>query len=274
MIDFKRRRKRKAARSERKRRPLRIDASAVLRKGANIFFVMVGFTVTAALLQGCWMFLSTSGYFGLSHIIISGNDRVSREDVLLAGGLAEGRNIFSFNVKNLGREIEEIPWVREVLIERKFPDSLNIFIEERRPAAILKFEELYYVDAEGYVFAKADSETGWDFPVIAGIDKEKLISGDKNTFALMEKGIEFLNSIKGKEGRLSWHNVSELKISSDGGITVYPVGAGIPLYLGKKGLEERFARAEKVLSDLVDKGVKAKKLEADFDDRVLVKVAI
>ena len=210
----------------------------------------------------------------LSHVSLEGNKKVSRDELLKKGGIDADSNIFSLNIEEAGKSIGEMPWVKTVSMEREFPDKLKIRIEEREPLALIKLEELYYVDEESNVFAKADSETGFDFPVVAGLEKKDLLKGRKDTFSRLDKGLAFLKSIRDREGAFSWTSVSELIVDKKGGLTVYTIGSGIPVYLGKVGFEKRLVRAEKTLTDLQQRGIKARLIDADFIDKVLVKKAI
>lgn len=274
MQDLKIAKKRKAPKSERKKVNYKPDLVAAMKKSINVFIVTGAMVLSALIIQGCWSYLSTASYFALSDIRVGGNKVILRGDVMKVAGIANGDNIFSFDIDDMGRRIEEMPWVEEVSLERRFPDALFIEIKERTPLALIKVKDLYYVDRESYIYAKAKAETGLDFPIISGIDVKGLLAGDRKTFALLEKGINFLQTIKGREGTISWDSLSELIIDKKGGMTIYPVNAAIPLYLGENNFDERLKRAERVLSDLAAKGIRPRRVDVDFKDRALVKIAI
>lgn len=248
--------------------------ASVVKRGAGLFLVATGLFVSVSAAYACWTVVTTAPYFGLSSIKVAGNENVPAEEIISYAGIGEGTNIFSFDIREVGRRIEEIPWVREVSMEREFPDSLRINIVERRPVALVNVGGFYYLDDEGYIFAAADGETGWDYPVLTGIDKGRLLEGDAETFALLEKGVLLLNLLSVRESRLSLSAVSELSLDREEGVTLFTVGGGIPIHLGSDGFEKKLVMAEKVLSDLGRKGIRPVRVEADFEDRVLVKVAI
>lgn len=274
MKDFCEKKKRKAAKSERRKKVRHFSVKAFLRKCGSALLSLAAIGVTAAVLHQGWLFFSTADYFAISKVVIEGNEKISRHAILKAAGLDKKRNIFTFDLARAGKKLEDMPRMKEVKLERKFPDCVKIIVSERVPVAMINLESFYYVDGEGYIFAEADNVTGWDYPVMSGIKKERLLEGEKASFQLIDKGLYFLAMMRERRGTISWKNLSELVFEKDGGLTVYAVGVSIPVHLGKEEYENRLVRAEKVLADLGRKGIRAREIAADFDDRVLVRVAI
>lgn len=274
MKDYGEKIKKKAPRASRKKKASRLDLKGFIKKGLKVTLFLSLFSASLLAIHFSRSFIMTSQFFVLSHVSLEGNKKVSRKELLKKAGIHSDSNIFSLNIEEAGKSIGEMPWVKTVSMGREFPDKLKIRIEEREPLAMIKFKELYYVDEESNVFAKADSETGFDFPVVAGLEKKDLLKGRKDTFSRLDKGLAFLKSIRDREGAFSWASVSELIVDKKGGITVYTIGSGIPVYLGKVSYEKRLVRAEKTLSDLQKRGIKARLIDADFIDKVLVKKAI
>lgn len=274
MKDFSEKKKRKAAKGERKKPVRTFNVKAFLKKSGSAALTLMAIVASAAVLHYSWVFLSTADYFAISEVIVEGNNKISRDALIKAAGLDKKRNIFTFDLSSAGKKLEALPWMKEVKLERKFPDSLKIIVFERAPVAMINLEGLYYLDNDGYIFAEADNKTGWDYPVISGIKKERLLEGEEGAFELITKGLDFLAMLKERNGTISLKNLSEVIFGNDGGLTVYAVGVSIPVHLGLEEFEDRLVRAEKVLADLGDKGIRAKAITADFDDRVFVKVAI
>ena len=274
MKDFGEKIKRKAPRASRKKKALKLDLKGLIKKGFKLTLFLSLFSASLLAIHFSRSFIMTTQFFVLSEVLLEGNKKVSRNEILKKGGIHDNSNIFSLDIEKAGKSIGDMPWVKTVSMEREFPNKLKIRIEEREPLALIKFEELYYVDEESNVFAKADSETGFDFPVVAGLDKKALLKGRKDTFNRLDKGLAFLKSIRDREGIFSWSSVSELIVDKKGGITVYTIGSGVPVYLGKVSFEKRLVRAEKTMTDLQQRGIKARLIDADFVDKVLVKKAI
>ena len=274
MRDYTKKNKKKAPRAFRKKPKKTIDIKRFFRKGLK---VVVNFTIvvaSAGVFYGCWLYVMTTPYFEVSKINIEGHSQVAREDILEAASLDGGTNIFSLNISDVGRWIEAVPWVNEVSMERVYPDALNIRIVERTPFALMNLGRFYYFDEGGNIFALANSSVGWNFPVFSGIDKGRLLEGDERTISLIDEGIGLLKLLKRSDGEISTEHIAELHLDSNSGITLYMVKGKPPVHLGRGDFERKLRHAQRVYSDLKRKGIRAARLEADFDDRVLVKVAI
>ena len=274
MIDYSKKKKKKAARNSRKKRRPVFDLAGTLKKLVTITGRVAALLLLSAIAYGSWNFAMTAPYFQLSNISITGNGRISNEDVLAAAGIEERTNIFACNMTDMGRKIEEIPWVRDVSLKKILPDTLMINVTERAPFALINLGEFYYLDEEGYIFAVADSDNGLDYPVLSGVDKGGLLDGDGETFAMIEEGIAVLKLLNKEENYLSRKRVAELKFDSDKGITLFTIGGGTPVHIGRKNFKDRILMAERVLEDLDRKRIRAARLEAGFDGRVLVTASI
>ena len=274
MKDFKTKRKSRAPRASRKKKSVRLNIKALIGKTFKFSLYLCLLSAGLFAIHFSRSFIMTTPFFVLSEVSLEGNKKVSRNELLKKAGIHDDSNIFSLDIEEAGKSIADMPWVKTVSMEREFPNKLKIRIEEREPLALIKLEGLYYVDEESNVFAKADSETGWDFPVVAGLNRKALLKGSKDTFRKLDKGLQFLKSIKDRDGIFSWASISEIIVDKKGGLTLYTIGSGIPVYLGKTGFEKRLVRAEKTLTDLQRRGIKARLIDADFIDKVLVKKLI
>ena len=274
MKDFKTKRKSRAPRTSRKKKSAGLNIKGLIGKTFKFSLYLCLLTAGLFALNLGRSFLMTSPFFVLSNVMLEGNKKISKNDLLKRTGIKDDTNIFSLDIDDAGKDIADMPWVKTVAIEREFPNKLRIKIEEREPLALIKLDDLYYVDAESNVFAKADAETGWDFPIVAGINRKSLLKGRRDTFRKLDKGLKFLKSIKDRDGIFSWASISEIIVDKKGGLTLYTIGSGIPVYLGKAGFEKRLVRAEKTLTDLQRRGIKARLIDADFSDKVLVKKLI
>lgn len=274
MRDYTKKKKKKAPRAHRKKNQSSFNFKAFLQKAGKVVVNVMILIVAVSILYGSWFFVMTTPYFTLSKITIEGNDRVAREDIIRSASLGENRNIFSINVREMGRYIEELPWVKEVSVEREFPDALKIKVFERSPIALINLGDFYYFDEDGYIFAMANSSIGWDYPIFSGIDKINLLKGDEITISLIDEGINLLKILKDGDKQISLRNTAELHLDRNDGITLYRIKKDPPLHLGRGNFKKKLIHAEKVYSDLKRKGLKASRLEADFSDRIIVKVAI
>lgn len=88
--------------------------------------------------------------FVLKYLTIQGQKNMPDSHIMEAIGLIREVPIYSLNIDDIRKRIENNPWVKLVLVQRKLPDTLYIAINEREPIAIWQFnQKLYLIDEEG-----------------------------------------------------------------------------------------------------------------------------
>jgi hypothetical protein len=78
-------------------------------------------------------------------------------------------NLFDLDLKPIEERLMTHPWIREVRLQKHFPQTLTISVIYREPQAIMQSEggSLAYVDADGVVFGRVNMMFQPDLPVIA-----------------------------------------------------------------------------------------------------------
>ncbi len=159
-------------------------------------FISLFYLVVAG---GYWgyRYVMASPYFDISNITIDGNINLNRDDILSAGNIKIGQNIFSVNTGEIYKRLKGHPWIKDTAVKKEMPDRLKIKINEREPAVILKSNELYLIDDEGMVLAKLNGESDMSFPVIVKpMDLEYKI-GDRVTSEEVFIGINIWSRLQG-----------------------------------------------------------------------------
>jgi cell division protein FtsQ len=107
----------------------------------------------------------------LKDILVEGRNETSKDDLLKAIGLQTGDPILAFDPKRAKTEIEALPWVSQVSIERRLPDSLYVTITEKKPIALWQYQEqLSLIDSNGANIPNADRQKYKNLPLIVGED--------------------------------------------------------------------------------------------------------
>jgi len=127
------------------------------------FLFMIAFTM---------LFLKAYNFF-TSHPMFSFKDieikTISeRTENRLKGVLSEykGKNFFLLNFEKLKKDMLAYPEVKEIVIKRKFPSTLSIFVKERVPFIILKNKEYYLLDVNGGIIDSSTDKFNVDVPVV------------------------------------------------------------------------------------------------------------
>ncbi len=129
------------------------------------FIFLAGFFLV---LQQVFLFAISWEKLDINNVYISCENQVIKNDVQeLIGDYLFG-NILLFDNNNLLDKIEAFPRVKDVTIRKRFPLSLNISIEERKPFAVLRKEFLFVIDTEGVIISRLESH---DIPLPLLIDE-------------------------------------------------------------------------------------------------------
>lgn len=140
------------------RKPYRVKKKKSILK--NRFF-WLGILALIVFL-GISYFLVFSSFFQIKVIEISGNQKISTEELrkMVEDQIVKNlifyqtKSIFLVNLKKIQNVIlEKFPQISQINIKQKFPQTLEIKIEERNPVAIFcQNENCFFIDKEGVVF--------------------------------------------------------------------------------------------------------------------------
>ncbi|MFQ5783298.1 MAG: cell division protein FtsQ/DivIB [Alphaproteobacteria bacterium] len=136
--------------------------------------------VTAALddARGALVAASADAGLILREVYVSGRSQTSRADVLEAIGIRRGAPLVSLDPAAARRRLDALGWVRTATVERRFPDTVFVRLDERAPLALWQRKgRLVVVDREGVVVAGADPGDFAALPVIVGDDAPAHIAG-------------------------------------------------------------------------------------------------
>ena len=107
-----------------------------------------------ALLLGCGLFWFIRDHSAL-HVVavrVYGAERVPQAELIQLAQITRGMSLLRIDVNRVRTRIMQHPWIRDALVQRVYPNELEVIVYERRPAAILGSEKNgYLVDGEGYV---------------------------------------------------------------------------------------------------------------------------
>ncbi len=137
-------------------------------------------------------------YLKISHIDIKGNKRVSIEQIKNCAGIREGLNILSLDLDNIVNSAYPNPWIKSLKVERRFPDSISIEVEESSPVAIWKDEEKQYAMDEFGTLLEENSRAAQysRLPVLTGFRAGISKVGDICPSPYWSSGLKVADSVK------------------------------------------------------------------------------
>lgn len=231
---------------------------------------ITGIVLSAFILIGAYYYLSKSPYLQINEITIEGGKRVGSQEAMDIAGVKTGENILALDLKAIRSRVEKLPWVREAVVQRVLPHSLEISIKERRPFALINLDStLYIIDDRGVVFKKADYRDGVDLPIITGVRMEWLLDRDEDATGFLFKTLDFLRFL-GEKRILSLESVSEVKMDAHRGLIVYTTKEPMIITFGKGDFERKIERLQKLLEVLGSDIKKVISIDLNYDKKALV----
>lgn len=109
--------------------------------------------------------------FKVQHIEVDGLKNLQAEWVLKAANIHIGDPIFSVSVGRIWNDIQALPEIRSVQIERDLPDTLRLVITEREAAALWQYQgRQQWIDRDGTLLANQLHHATADDMVLVGPD--------------------------------------------------------------------------------------------------------
>ena len=203
--------------------------------------------------------LASSDIFRLTELSVSGNHKVSRQQLIEKSGLRQGMNLLGFDVRAAEARLHQFAWVRDAHVRIVWPSRVEISVREREPLALVcmagkKQGNLFYLDQNGYVFAPVLPGQDVDFPTLTGnlaalgLEKKQVRPDTPVAGALA-----FLRLAARGNAILPAQAVSELHVDADQGLIVYLVDRPFPIYMGRENIRTRYYRLVKILERLYRK---------------------
>jgi cell division protein FtsQ len=220
-------------------------------------------------LLGSW--LMASPRFAIASVEVTGQSRLSREDIEGAAGIAPGSNIFALDTRDVVARVEALPLVRRAAVIRDLPNRVAIVVEERRPFTLVNAGKLHWIDEEGVDLGAEARPVALGAPVISGLFSDDLGAGRAPAGERTAAGLALLRLLQGSDSGLG-QAISEIDMSRAEGPVLYTV-EGIEVRIGMEDWETRLGRLLGVLAQLRASGDAVTSIDLRFRDQVVLKTA-
>ena len=208
------------------------------------------FLILAAIVTGCIVF------FRANHIVVSGESRYSEEEIIAATGIEEGQNLFQLDKFSIIRQMRsQLPYLDDISITRKLPDTLVITVTDSQPVAALEYNgEWWLLDSGCSLLERGDASLAQGRAVLLGLTPLSPSVGTRLAVDAAEedKLTALLALLAAMEERGMTSHITdfidltsegEIRLGYDGTLTV-----AIPLYSGDFALQA--LRLEGALAEL------------------------
>ena len=190
-------------------------------------FLLVG------IIAGSITFALTSPIFNIKDIKVINNNKIPTDTIISLSGLKKDENIFKFYKKSIIQKIKENPYVENVEIHRRLPQTIEIDIEERVATYSIDYMGKYaYINTQGYILEI--SEDSQNMPIIEGAttNEEEIIPGNRlnnEDLLRLEQVIKIMNTARD----CSIDNkITSIDISEENNYSIYLSEEKKKVYLG------------------------------------------
>jgi cell division septal protein FtsQ len=216
--------------------------------------------------------IASLGVLQVEHIVVHGNERVSKGEVLgMLEGL-RGESLFGADLDTWRQKLMASPWVKDAALRRSLPSTVDVAISERAPVGISRVgETMYLVDERGVLIDQyGPLYADLDLPIIDGLATPSA-DGTAADAARAELAARIITSIRSKPWlakKLSQVDVGDLHNAS-----VILSGDPAVIYLGDDQFAQRLQTYVDLASALRDRVPGIDYVDLRFDDRIYVRPA-
>lgn len=196
------------------------DNHQLLRRIANVLLI----ASMGVLLYSVWFWFSHSPYLPIKQIRVEGElERLSGEQIRFVAENELKGMFFTVDLDSTRQAFEKLPWVRRATVRRKWPDRLEVLLEEHKAIARLNDTHLLSIRGERFEAVVDDSLPRITAP--AGSEKEIAARLVRFADILASAGL------KPQELKMAARQAWEIRLQN-----------GILLRLGRVSVEERLQR--------------------------------
>jgi len=204
--------------------------------------------------------------FALKEIILENESQLSRDEVVSICQKSGEVNIFRLDLVSIKNAITRLhPEIMRVDIERRLPDKLIIKVEKRQAIAILRWQDDFLIDREGYIIGQAIQH---NLPVISGLNLSRYQKevGDRIDALSLIGAMKLLNEYKKLE--LSENTrLSSIDISSSRNMKF--VINGVEVKVRSEDIIKELQRLEQLSREIEITPEKIKYIDLRFGDAIV-----
>lgn len=169
------------------------------------------------------------------------------------------------------QEIEKIPMVKEAYVMRDLTGKVTIRIVERRPVAYLSLDRYYWIDESARIIQEIPSNELESMVFFSGPWKSTEEYKKKEGISTISQALELYAELI--KGGFEEKKISEIHFDAKLGWMMYRVESRAPVVFGTDDLSKKVERFVQVTPHLDPLEGEIVNIDADFHDRVVVKLA-
>ena len=242
--------------------------------GAVILGGLAGFTAVLWGARSMLMHDSRLNVVSSSAVQITGNDHLTRGQLLSIFGEDVDRNILTISLEDRREQLETLPWVEHATVMRLMPNRLRVAIVERTPVAFVRQgNRIGLVDRTGVLLDLSPdmpADEHYSFPVVTGVSGDDPLSVRAARMALFTRFTSELDAGADKVSK----SLSEVDLSSpeDVKALIPSEGSEVLVHFGEDDFLARYQRYEKNLPGWKQQYPKLASVDMRYEHNVVLEM--
>jgi cell division protein FtsQ len=235
--------------------------------------IAAAYTVRYYLLHDDRFIVTTS-----ADIQITGNEHLTRSQVLSVFGGDLERNIFKVPLAERRADLERLPWVQHATVMRLLPNQLRISIQERTPVAFVRQgSQIGLIDASGVLLDMPEQSAGdpkYSFPVLTGLNAGDPLSTRAARMDIYKRFMTELDASSPKGGEKLTDTLSEVDVSNpeDVKALVTSDGTDVLVHFGDQDFLARYKSFEEHLPEWKQQYPKLASADMRYEDQIVLEM--
>ncbi len=192
-------------------------------KKKKIILAILKWLILLMLLAGSITYLLLSPLFNIINVDVTGNSKISIEQIKSLSQIQIGENIFKIKKKEVINNIKENPYIDSVIVSRKLPNTIDIKVEERTATLQLQYANSYvYLNNQGYMLEISDKKLE-NAPILKGIStkQENIKEGNRLESEDLEKLEIVLSVLESAKSNDVYQNIKQIDIKEKNDFILY-----------------------------------------------------
>jgi cell division septal protein FtsQ len=209
----------------------------------------------------------------VDRIVVRGNERISRDEVLAALSGLRGDNILLADLEQWRARLVASPWVRDAALRRSLPATVEVVVWERQPIGIGRINgDMFLVDERGIVIDRYGPQyADFDLPIIDGLAAARGNNAAMTDDARAELAARVIADLKARPAVAA--RLSQVDVSNAHDAAVILSGDPAVIQLGEDQFLQRLQAYLDLAPALHERVESIDHVDLRFDDRIYVRPA-
>lgn len=207
----------------------------------------------------------------VTRVTLEGNRIVEANELFQLAQVKRGASIYDVDLKAIQRNLLSHCYVKEAIVERNLPSTIELTVVERTPIALVNRSDIVYLDEDGVILPHSISKALFDLPVLSGLKMSASPSyGSVVKDSDAHEALEILKAAKLVNSEL-YHLISEIQVRSDSDLVLYTAEGGVPVIFGDGNIADKLVRLDEFWNQVIrERGLQnLQYVDLRYDDQIV-----